>query len=113
MFHSKYQNALYYEIYKLKIIITALKREAFQNLLGEYFLTYLRNNGYDELVRNWGGDILEFLQNLDSVQTYLKSEYQDVATPSFRCDEDSVSDRMVLHYYSIRPGYQHFIMGKL
>ena len=82
-------------------------------LLGEYFLDYLRNNYYDEIIRNVGANVLDFIQNLDWVQTYLSDEYQDVILPSFRCDEDSVSDRMVLHYYSYRPGYTAFVRGTM
>ena len=39
--------------------------------------------------------------------------YQDLITPSFHCDEDSVSDRMVHHYFSHRPSYHSIVSGTL
>lgn len=87
------------------------KREAVLILIGEYIFHYLTRFGYDELVRLLGGNILEFVQNLDSIQNYLRDDYQDTIAPSFHCDEESVSDRMILHYYSHRPGYHPLIRG--
>lgn len=82
-------------------------------LIGEYMFQYLRKNEYDEMIRNLGSNLLEFIQNLDAVQTYLREEYQDRIAPSFHCDDDSVSDRMVLHYYSARQGYHLLVKGKI
>lgn len=73
---------------------------------------YLRRYGYEELIRNLANNVLEFLQNLDFVQSYLKEDYQDFVMPHFRCDDDSVSDRMIFHYFSYRPGYQRIVMGR-
>ena len=80
-------------------------------MLGEYYLDFMRKRGYDEMLRNLGSNILEFLQNLDSVHALCKRDYPDMVAPSFRCDEDSASDRMVLHYYSVRKGLYPIVKG--
>ena len=107
---------VYFKIFSYRhqfnIYATGFKREAFLILIGEYIFHYLTRFGYDELVRLLGGNILEFVQNLDSIQNYLRDDYQDTIAPSFHCDEESVSDRMILHYYSHRPGYHPLIRGK-
>lgn len=81
-------------------------------MCGAFMFQYLRHYGYEELIRNLANNVLEFLQNLDFVQSYLKEDYQDFVMPHFRCDDDSVSDRMILHYFSYRPGYQRIVMGR-
>ena len=73
-------------------------------MLGEFYLSYLQTEGFDEALRNLGSNILEFLQNLDSMHAYAKKEYPEMVAPSFRCEEDSLSDRMTLHYYSAKEG---------
>ncbi|XP_062600671.1 guanylate cyclase soluble subunit beta-2-like [Saccostrea cucullata] len=80
-------------------------------MFGAFLFEHLRRYGYEELIRNLANNVLEFLQNMDYVQSYLKEEYQDYVMPHFRCDDDSVSDRMILHYFSYRPGYRQIVTG--
>ncbi|XP_060563345.1 guanylate cyclase soluble subunit beta-2-like [Ruditapes philippinarum] len=93
------------------IDILGLPREPLLEMLGEYYLIYMQKRGYDEMLRNLGSNILEFLQNLDSVHGLSRRDYPDMVAPSFRCDEGSVSDRMVLHYYSARKGLYPVVKG--
>ena len=85
-------------------IISGLPREPLLEMLGEFYLSYILKRGHDEMLRNLGSNILEFLQNVDSVHACAKKEYPDMIAPSFRCEADSVSDRMTLHYYSYKEG---------
>lgn len=94
-----------------KFWILDLQRDPFLEMCGAFMFQHLRCYGYEELIRNLANNVLEFLQNLDFVQSYLKEDYQDLVMPHFRCDDDSVSDRMILHYFSYRPGYQRIVMG--
>ncbi len=80
--------------------------------MGEFYLDYIRRSGHDELLRNLGENLLDFLENLDYVHTYMMSEYPDVNMPSFRCDPESQKDRITLHYYSFREGLYPIVMGK-
>ncbi|XP_021349770.1 guanylate cyclase soluble subunit beta-2-like [Mizuhopecten yessoensis] len=110
---EKHDDALTQKFINAAVHTLGLKRDAFLTLVGEFFMEFLNKNSYDELIRNLGSNTLDFVQNLDYVQTYLKEEYQEEVMPSFRCEGDSVSDRMTLHYYSVRPGYICFITGFL
>ncbi|KAK3095418.1 hypothetical protein FSP39_014447 [Pinctada imbricata] len=91
--------------------VLGFQKETLLKLIGEYLFEFIKKFGYDEIIRNLAHNILEFIQNLDFIQCYFKEEYQDIITPSFHCDEDSVSDRMVLHYFSHRPGYHSMVEG--
>ncbi|KAK3604651.1 hypothetical protein CHS0354_007194 [Potamilus streckersoni] len=63
------------------------------------------------MFRNLGSNVLEFLQNLDSIHSFMRKEYPDMIPPSFRCDEQSATDRMILHYYSARKGLHPVVVG--
>lgn len=95
------------------VFISGLPREPLLEMLGEYYLTFLQKRGYGEILRNLGHNVLEFVQNLDSVHALVKRDYPDMVAPSFRCDADSSTDRMVLHYYSQRTGLYPIIKGVL
>ena len=56
--------------------------------------------------------MLAFLQNLDYVHTFIMAEYPNINMPSFRCEADSQTDNMVVHYYSHRPGMYPLVEGK-
>lgn len=87
-------------------------RDTFLNLVGEYYFDYIQRTGHDELMRNLGENMLQFLENLDYVHTYMMSEYPDINMPSFHCETDSVKDRMTLHYYSFRTGLYPVVIGE-
>ena len=53
-------------------------------MLGEFYLEYTRRIGHDELLRNLGENMLDFIENIDYVHTYMMSEYPDINMPSFR-----------------------------
>ena len=107
-----YTNCTYISPTKfLPFHVSGLPREPLLEMLGEYYLTFLHKRGYGEILRNLGHNVLEFLQNLDSVHALVKRDYPDMVAPSFRCDADSSSDRMVLHYYSRRKGLHPIIKG--
>lgn len=91
--------------------MVGLPREPLLEMLGEYYLTFLQKRGFGEILKNLGHNVLEFLQNLDSVHALIKRDYPDMVAPSFRCDADSSSDKMVLHYYSHRKGLYPVIKG--
>ncbi|KAL4219763.1 hypothetical protein ACF0H5_020177 [Mactra antiquata] len=109
--NATYDDGILDKLIKLAIDILGFPREPLLMMLGEYYLSFLRKRGYDEMLRNLGSNILEFLQNLDSVHGLARRDNPDMVAPSFRCDEDSASDRMVLHYYSAHKGLHPVVKG--
>ena len=61
------------------------QRDALLNMMGEYYLDYVRDKmGHDELLRNLGDNMLAFIENLDYIHTYMMTEFPDINMPSFR-----------------------------
>ena len=55
--------------------------------------------------------MLDFVENLDYLHTYMMSDYPDIKMPSFRCEPNSQKDKMTLHYYSYRDGLHMLVAG--
>ncbi|XP_051870402.1 guanylate cyclase soluble subunit beta-2-like [Pristis pectinata] len=84
--------------------------EALLKLFGGYFFTFCKVSGYDRMLRTLGGSLMEFIENLDALHSYLALSYQAMRAPSFRVErrEDGA---MWLHYYSDRKGLCHIVPG--
>ena len=58
--------------------------DAVLQIFGGFFLTYCLRYGYDKMLKTLGGDIISFLQNLDSLHSLLALTYTGIKAPSFR-----------------------------
>ncbi|KAG9331943.1 hypothetical protein JZ751_016343 [Albula glossodonta] len=67
-------------------------------------------SGYDTMLRTLGGNLVEFIENLDALHSYLSLSYQEMNAPSFRV-ERTEDGKMLLHYYSDRRGLCHIVPG--
>ncbi|KAM4602140.1 guanylate cyclase soluble subunit beta-2-like [Polymixia lowei] len=86
--------------------------EVVLKLFGEYFFNFCKQAGYDTMLRTLGGNLTEFIENLDALHSYLALSYQEMNAPSFRV-EKCEDGRMLLHYYSDRKGLYHIVPGGL
>lgn len=43
---------------------------------GEYFFEFCKRSGYDHMLRTLGGNLYEFIENLDALHSYLSLSYQ-------------------------------------
>uniref|UniRef100_A0A8C0ZRR3 guanylate cyclase n=1 Tax=Castor canadensis TaxID=51338 RepID=A0A8C0ZRR3_CASCN len=84
--------------------------EAILKLFGEYFFNFCKMSGYDRMLRTLGGNLTEFIENLDALHSYLALSYQEMNAPSFRV-ERGADGEMLLHYYSDRSGLCHIVPG--
>ena len=50
--------------------------EAILKLFGEHFFKFCKMSGYDRMLRTLGGDLPEFIENLDALHSYLALSYQ-------------------------------------
>lgn len=57
--------------------------EAILKLFGEYFFKFCKMSGYDRMLRTLGGNLTEFIENLDALHSYLALSYQ--VRPSELC----------------------------
>uniref|UniRef100_A0A8C6XCA4 guanylate cyclase n=1 Tax=Naja naja TaxID=35670 RepID=A0A8C6XCA4_NAJNA len=77
---------------------------------GEYFFEFCKQSGYDHMLRTLGGNLYEFIENLDALHSYLSLSYQEMNAPSFRVEKNE-DGSMYLHYYSDRRGLCHIVPG--
>ncbi|XP_008323106.1 guanylate cyclase soluble subunit beta-2 [Cynoglossus semilaevis] len=84
--------------------------EVLLKLFGEHFFVFCKNAGYDTMLQTLGGNLVEFIENLDALHSYLALSYQEMNAPSFRV-EMTDDGKMLLHYYSDRKGLHHIVPG--
>uniref|UniRef100_A0A8C3SI22 guanylate cyclase n=1 Tax=Chelydra serpentina TaxID=8475 RepID=A0A8C3SI22_CHESE len=106
---------VYDDVITLKLIQEACKilnvsEDVVLKLLGEYFFTFCKMSGYDRMLQTLGGNLTEFIENLDALHSYLALSYQEMNAPSFRV-EKRTDGTMLLHYYSDRRGLCHIVPG--
>ncbi|KAM4771137.1 guanylate cyclase soluble subunit beta-2-like [Rhinophrynus dorsalis] len=108
-----------YEVYKDEITLQLVDKacqmlgispEAVLQQFGEYFFEFCKRSGYDHMLRTLGGNLYEFIANLDALHSYLSLSYQEMNAPSFRV-EMTGDGSMHLHYYSDRRGLCHIVPG--
>jgi hypothetical protein len=98
---------------------------------GGYFLHYVRDQGYDNLLRCLGSDLQTWLSNVDMLHVHLSIALPKMIAPHFRyvneamicwkhvlltlfcrCDVDTDNKALILHYRSVRgPGLSPIVVG--
>lgn len=101
-----------------------LRSEKYGNLsqlFGGKFYELVQDSGYEGILKLLGGNLKDFLDNLDSFHTHLSTTYARMKPPSFRCsyvydgpkdsNKSKNPDRLILHYYSERVGLEGIVIG--
>ncbi|ELK15231.1 Guanylate cyclase soluble subunit beta-2 [Pteropus alecto] len=106
---------VYDDLITIKLVQEACKvlgvsMEAILKLFGEYFFKFCKKSGYDRMLRTLGGNLTEFIENLDALHSYLALSYKEMNAPSFRL-ERGADRKILLHYYSDRSGLCHIVPG--
>ncbi|XP_066563688.1 guanylate cyclase soluble subunit beta-2 [Amia ocellicauda] len=106
---------VYDDVITLRLVNEACKMlnvssEVVLKLFGEYFFSFCKESGYDRMLRTLGGNLMEFIENLDALHSYLALSYQEMNAPSFRVERRKDGE-MLLHYYSDRRGLCHIVPG--
>lgn len=79
---------------------------------GEYWTLFTAEQGYSEILKYAGDNLLGFLQNLDMMHLRVSNIMPNIEAPSFKCE--NITDNSVeLHYFSKRPGLQYLVVGLL
>jgi len=58
------------------LLLLDVKAEVVLKLFGEYFFEFCKRSGYDRMLRTLGGSLFEFIENLDSLHSYLALSYK-------------------------------------
>ncbi|XP_043114731.1 guanylate cyclase soluble subunit beta-2-like isoform X2 [Puntigrus tetrazona] len=87
-----------------------LEQSAVLGQFGEYFFEFCKRAGYDHMLRTLGGNLFDFMENLDALHGYLSLSYKEMNAPSFRVEKNN-DGTLLLHYYSDRRGLGHIVPG--
>ncbi|XP_038658521.1 guanylate cyclase soluble subunit beta-2-like [Scyliorhinus canicula] len=110
MTFNVYDDAITLRLVQAASQMLNLPAEAVLKLFGGYFFTFCKVSGYDRMLRTLGGSLMEFIENLDALHSYLALSYQEMKAPSFRVEKREDGE-MWLHYYSDRRGLCHIVPG--
>lgn len=64
--------SLMFSLYSLKDV----KADIVLRQFGEYFFEFCKRSGYDHMLRTLGGNLFEFIENLDALHGYLSLSYK-------------------------------------
>ena len=79
-------------------------------LFGEFWLTRFAPKSYDSLLEAAGGNLFEFLENLDALHDRISTTFVGYVPPSFGLVRHS-STTGTLNYISARKGMLPFVLG--
>ncbi|XP_042190318.1 guanylate cyclase soluble subunit beta-2-like [Callorhinchus milii] len=110
MTYQIYDDAITLRLVHEACKILGASSESILKLFGEYFFSFCKMSGYDRMLHTLGGSLMEFIENLDALHSFLSLTYQEMNAPSFRAEKGE-DGRMLLHYYSDRKGLCHIVPG--
>ncbi|XP_066478634.1 LOW QUALITY PROTEIN: guanylate cyclase soluble subunit beta-2-like [Tiliqua scincoides] len=111
MTYTVYDDAITFKLVQEACKTLNVSEEAVLKLFGEYFFSFCKMSGYDRMLRTLGGNLMEFIENLDALHSYLSLSYQEMNAPSFRVER--TDGMLLLHYYSDRKGLCQIVPGIL
>ncbi|KAK2169731.1 hypothetical protein LSH36_7g05007 [Paralvinella palmiformis] len=79
-------------------------------MFGNHFFKYCMDVGYDRVLRVLGGNLMDFLCNLDALHDQFDSIYPGMRAPTFRCTATD-DGGLLLHYYSKKPDLHPIVRG--
>ena len=78
---------------------------------GEWFFDFCQESGYGRILQVLGGNLRDFISNVDALHDYLGAVYPEMSAPSFRVSDREEDGVLILHYYSSREGLEHLVIG--
>ncbi|XP_053312031.1 guanylate cyclase soluble subunit beta-2-like [Spea bombifrons] len=110
MTYEVYDDIITMRLIKEACHMLNVSEEEILKLFGTYFFSFCKQSGYDRMLRTLGGNLMEFIGNLDALHSYLAHSYEAMNAPSFRAEKTD-DGTMLLHYYSDRHGLCHIVPG--
>lgn len=101
--HGHYPDSATVDIVVAAAEALSVTVEDLLELLGRYFLEYIIDKGYDNLLRCQGSTLRLWLSNLNAMHDHLQSSLPAGNFPVFWCENCVTHDgSIILHYYSTR-----------
>jgi len=110
--HQTYPEQLVGKVVKKALGALDMKDNEFFEEVGYYFVEFVCEFGYGDVLALLGRHLRDFLNGLDNLHEYLKYSYPRLRAPSYFCDNET-EQGLHLHYRSKRRGFTHYTMGQL
>ncbi|CAG7818430.1 unnamed protein product [Allacma fusca] len=110
--HHVYAETLIPRLARSAVQVLDVSEREFFEAMGVYFVEFVGQYGYDQVMSVLGRHMRDFLNGLDNLHEYLKFSYPRMRAPSFFC-ENETSDGLLLHYRSKRRGFVYYTMGQI
>ena len=109
-----YPDALTYDLVGAASEKLGLSPEEILKAFGKHWITYTAKSGYGDMMDTWGDNLVEFLENLNSLHTSLSIAMPDLKPPAFEIEHVDTDNRtLTLNYYSEREGLTPMVIGML
>lgn len=88
--------------------VSGLSAEKVLEVFGEFFVHYIRNEGYDNLLCCQGSTLKDWMSNINAIHQHLQNTFpKKMIMPQFWVEDDDESGdgSLILHYHSRRGNY--------
>ena len=79
---------------------------------GVDFITFMGQFGYERILRILGRSLKDFLNSLDNLHEHMRYSYPKLRPPSFFVEKETPNG-LILHYRTVRKGFNHYVIGQL
>lgn len=107
---ESYPDALTYDLATTASEVLSVPLNDLLESLGEYWIVYVENNGYEDLMETGGSSVYQFLNNLNNFHDRLGSMFPQQIPPVFKCREID-KNRLQVRYFSDRPALAPMVKG--
>lgn len=106
-----YDDNMIYEILDAASELLDIENEELQELFGETYFGYCLHSNHGTLLSALGGNLFDFLSNVDSLHDHLSLSYAGVMIPTFRVKQEPLVSSITLYYHSDRGGLEYVSKG--
>ena len=107
-----YDDAITYDLAGAASKVLGAPVAACLEMFGEYWVLETASKSYGALMDAAGGDLVEFLNNMNALHDRITGTFLDYVPPEFQV-ENLANGRHRIHYISKRQGLTPFVIGLL
>ena len=108
----RYEDAVTYDLVGAASQVLGAPPEACLEMFGEWWVLETAAKNYGLLMDAAGGDLLQFLNNMNALHDRITGTFIDYVPPEFKV-ESMEEGRHRIHYVSKRQGLTPFVVGLL
>ncbi|MAJ47262.1 MAG: hypothetical protein CBC35_08440 [Planctomycetes bacterium TMED75] len=109
---EQYPDSITYDLVGAASKVLDLPPEVILETFGRYWVEFVGQQNYGKLMDAAGGNLGDFLENLDEMHARIMLSYPKLIPPSFKLS-NRTSQSMSLHYSSTRAGLEPLVVGLL